>query len=256
MTKQAIGFFDSGIGGLTVLAEAQKLLPNENFIYIADSKYAPYGEKSIEFIIKRSMLIMQTLVAMDVKAVVTACNTATSYGVETLRNNFDLPIIGMEPGIKPAVISSVNKKIGVMATSGTINSQRYKNLVKGLSVEYGSEIISQPCPGLVAEIETGNISSPFIIKTIEKFVQPLVSAGVDTIVLGCTHYPIVKNIIQQIAGDSINILDTSKAVSKQLKSKISLNTVNTNGSSLTKYFSTLDINSFDSKHDFKFIEIE
>ncbi len=209
-----IGIFDSGIGGLSVLQEIQKILPSENLLYVADSKYAPYGEQSVEFIKQRSLTICDFLIRHEAKAIVVACNTATACAIDDLRGNFSIPIVAMEPGVKPAALLSDTNVIGILATVGTLKSDKYLKL----SSEYTGEtrVISQPCPGLVEQIEQGDVASDITRELLEKFIEPLIEQDVDQLVLGCTHYPLVKSLIKKIVGKDINVIDTGSAVAKQL----------------------------------------
>lgn len=209
-----IGIFDSGIGGLSVLDEIKKILPQENLLYVADSKHAPYGTQTVEFVKQRSISICNFLIENKAKAIVVACNTATAFAVDILRENFPVPIIAMEPGVKPAAFLSKNNVIGILATPGTLKSDKYLKLSN--SYVDKTRVISQPCLGLVEKIEQGNFSGKATRDLLEKFIQPLIGQGVDQLVLGCTHYPLVKPLIQQIASKEVNLIDTGHAVAKQL----------------------------------------
>lgn len=214
-----IGVFDSGIGGLTVLRELQRHLPRETYIYFADSGFVPYGEKSMEEIASRALLIAEMLIDQhEVKALVVACNTATAAAIELLRERFDVPIIGMEPGIKPAVETTSTGVIGVLATPATLNSGKYTNLRD----RHGhlARVIEQPCPGLAARIEAGHTDDAETELLLRQFIEPLLEQDADTIVLGCTHYPLVKPLIEKIAGDSVTIIDTGKAIARELERRL------------------------------------
>ena len=185
-----IGIFDSGVGGLSVLKEIQRLMPHENLIYIADSAFAPYGNKPLEFIQQRCLDLTQCLIDQDVKAIVVACNTATATAISNLRIQFTLPIIAMEPGVKPAITATKTGIVGVLATENTLSSDQFTHLLHRYAKNV--KVICQPCPGLVEQIEAGELESETTRQLIKQFATPLLSAGADTIVLGCTHYPLIR----------------------------------------------------------------
>lgn len=217
--KQAIGVFDSGVGGLSVLKEIHRLLPEEDLIYVADSAYAPYGDKSAEFIQQRSLEITQFLVEQGCKAIVVACNTATSYAVESLRQHFTIPIVGMEPAIKPALTHQESSVIGVIATQGTINSPRFSKLLGRFQT--GKTILSQPCPGLVEKVEANLIHADETRSLINEFLGPLMEKGMDTLVLGCTHYPFLIPVIEKVVGENkVLIIDPSPAIARELRRRL------------------------------------
>ncbi len=209
-----IGIFDSGIGGLSIAQCIAKQLPNENLLYLADSAYAPYGELSIEAISKRVALIAHWLVKQHCKALVVACNTATVNVIDQLRKEISVPIIGVEPAIKPAAKQSKNKKVAILATQATAKNQRFLTLVE--QYKNGSEVFIQPCPGLVELIEQGLTNSLKCKELLEHYLLPLLTHGVDTLVLGCTHYPFALSAIRDIVGNEIEILETSIPVTQQL----------------------------------------
>ena len=216
--QQAIGVFDSGVGGISVLKHINALLPHESLIYFADSKHAPYGNKTPQEITARCMEITDFLIAKNVKAIVVACNTATAAAIDTLRETFNLPIIGMEPAVKPAAEASKNGIIGVLATVGTLKSAQFAALLES----YGRnvKVVTQACVGLVECIERGELDTAETKALIRQYTTPLLAEGADTIVLGCTHYPFVKHVIQEIVGDKITLIDTGAAVAKQLKRQL------------------------------------
>ncbi|MDY0251132.1 MAG: glutamate racemase [Pseudomonas sp.] len=221
MDKQAaIGVFDSGLGGLSVLHDIRALLPSESLIYIADSAHVPYGEKSPEFIVQRSIGITEFLLAQPVKAIVVACNTATAAAVTELRQRWpELLIVGMEPAVKPAVQASLAGKIGVLATTGTLRSARFAALLERFACDV--EVITQPCPGLVELIEAGQLDSPVTRTLLNNYVEPLLQAGCDTLILGCTHYPLVKPLLQSLVPSHVQLIDTGEAVARRLQSELS-----------------------------------
>lgn len=213
-----IGVFDSGVGGLSVLQAIRRALPGEHLLYVADSAYAPYGDKSQQFIEARSMAISQFLVSQNVKAIVVACNTATGAAVTTLRSKFTVPIIAMEPAVKPATANTQSGVIGVLATSRTLASDNFVRLFArhGTNVE----ILGQACPGLVEQVEAGDLSGNTTRLLLERYVRPLLEQGADTLVLGCTHYPFLAPLIQEIAGSKVAVIDSAAAVARELRRRL------------------------------------
>lgn len=213
-TFPCIGVFDSGVGGLTVLRELRRLLPDVALRYVADTANAPYGQRSPAFIIERSLVLAQHLLDQGAALLVVACNTATAHAIGALRQRWPhIPIVGTEPGIKPAVAASSNGRIGVMATPATIASARYQAL---LSRHAGSaEVISQPCPGLADLIETGEFESAALRELLHKLCAPLRAAGVDTVLMGCTHYPLIQAQLQAALGSQVKLLNIETAVGQQ-----------------------------------------
>jgi glutamate racemase len=218
MSTKPIGIFDSGVGGISVLKHIHALLPHEDLFYLADSKYAPYGNKTVEEITQRCLILCDDLLQKNVKAVVVACNTATAAAIDALRETFDVPIIGMEPAVKPAAEASKSGIIGVLATVGTLKSAQFAALLES----YGRnvKVVTQACVGLVECIERGELDTPKTKALIRQYTTPLLAEGADTIVLGCTHYPFIKYLIQEIVGDKITLIDTGAAVAKQLKRQL------------------------------------
>ena len=210
-----IGVFDSGIGGLSVLKEIHRLLPNEDLIYVGDSAHAPYGDRSAEYVRKRSNNIADFLLDQGVKAIVIACNTATAEAATQLRQTLDVPVIGLEPAIKPAAQLSKSGVIGVLATQRTINSAR----LLGLTERYAKDkkVLAQACPGLVEQVEACELSNQVTLDLLRKYIEPLLKQGVDALILGCTHYPFLLKEIRRITGDAIEILETGRPVAQQLK---------------------------------------
>ena len=214
-----VGIFDSGVGGLSVMREVRSLLPAEDLIYVADSQHVPYGNKSAEFILGRSRRLTEFLCEKGCKAIVIACNTATVAAAASLRAEFPgLPIIGMEPAVKPAVTASQRGIVGVLATVGTLQSAQFAALLDKFAASV--RVVTQPAPGLVECVEAGALTAPATRHLAEQFVQPLVDAGVDVIVLGCTHYPFLRPLIQEIAGPDITLIDTGAAVARQLAHRL------------------------------------
>ncbi|MCI4405757.1 MAG: glutamate racemase [Sulfuricurvum sp.] len=213
-----IGVFDSGLGGLTIVATMRSLLRGAQIIYIADTANAPYGEKTKDQILDYSIRITDYLVEHHrIDALVVACNTATSAAITELREKYpNLIIVGTEPGLKPAISHSVTKKVGVLATPATLEGEKYKALVAMLSNHYHVEVFEQPCPGLVQQIEAGKTDTQETLSMLEGWLSPMRSANVDTIVLGCTHYPLVKESIAKVMGHPIIFVDSAEGVTKRL----------------------------------------
>lgn len=211
-----VGVFDSGVGGLSVLAEIRQLLPNESLLYVADSAHVPYGEKSPEFIRQRCREIAQFLLGQGAKALVLACNTATVAGAADLRELYpDLPIVGMEPAVKPAAATTRSGVVGVLATTGTLKSAKFAALLDQFAS--GVRVVTQPCPGLVEQIEAGDLDGPATRALLERYVEPLLAQGCDTLILGCTHYPFIKPLLRQLVPADVGLIDTGAAVAKQLQ---------------------------------------
>jgi glutamate racemase len=226
MHTNPIGVFDSGVGGLSVLREIRKLLPEEDLLYVADSAHAPYGDKPKEFILERSAAIIDFFVHQNVKAIVVACNTATGAAVKELRPKYTLPIIAMEPAVKPASERSQTGVIGVLATSRTIDSNNFQILFARFANQVN--ILPKACPGLVEQVERGDLCSDKTRALIAQYVQPLLEQNVDTIVLGCTHYPFLAPLIQEIAGSSVTVIDSGSAIARELKSRLGKHTLLSN----------------------------
>jgi glutamate racemase len=210
-----IGVFDSGVGGLSVLREIRALLPHEHVLYVADSAHAPYGDKSDTYVRERDLTIAHFLIERGAKALVLACNTATAGSVEALRNRYDVPIVAVEPGIKAAVAATRAGVIGVLVTAGTAASERYASLLRRFGGEI--EVVTVPAPGLVEHIERGDVESPETRALAERYLRPMLAAGADIIVLGCTHYVFIRPLLASIAGPDVDLLDTGAAVARQLK---------------------------------------
>ncbi len=211
-----VGVFDSGVGGLSVLAEIQRLLPNESLLYVADCGHIPYGEKSPEFIRQRCRLVAEFFREQGAKAMVLACNTATVAAVADLREQYPhWPLVGMEPAVKPAAAATRSGVVGVLATTGTLQSAKFAALLDRFANDV--RVVTQPCPGLVECIEAGDLGSPTLRNLLQGYLQPLLDAGCDTLILGCTHYPFLKPLLAQMVPSSIAIIDTGAAVARQLQ---------------------------------------
>lgn len=214
-----IGVFDSGLGGLSVLQAVRALLPHESLLYVADSAFAPYGERPDAFIAERSLAIGRWLRERGAKAFVVACNTATAHGVAALRADASWPVVGVEPGIKPAATASRSGVIGVLATAATLRSARFADLLARHTAQ-GQRFLCQPGHGLVERIEAGDVDSPAVMALLERYVAPMVAQGADTLVLGCTHYPFLIPAIQQRFGGALTLIDTGAAIARQLQRRL------------------------------------
>lgn len=214
-----IGVFDSGLGGLTVLSSIQKIFKGAELFYIADTAYAPYGEKTSEEILNRCDYITTYLLENHgIEALIVACNTATSAAIKHLRGKFPfLIVIGTEPGVKPAILNTKTLNIGVLATPRTLKGDKYQLLVNELSSIKEVKLYEQACTGLVEQIEKGEIDTKKTFDMLEKWLIPMKNNNVDTIVLGCTHYPLVDDIIKRIMGNEITLIETGDAIANRLK---------------------------------------
>jgi glutamate racemase len=214
-----IGVFDSGLGGLTIVDAIIKNFYDATVYYIADTDAAPYGEKSKEEIKKHSLEVTQYLIEKyDIDVLIVACNTATSAAIKEIRDSFkSLIVIGTEPGVKPAINSTKTNSIGVLATPATLRGEKYQELVDNLALKNNIELFEQACPGLVEQIESGEIDSLKTMDMLHNWLIPMKEKNVDTIVLGCTHYPLVGNSIKKIMGEQINLIETGYAIANRLK---------------------------------------
>lgn len=207
-----IGVFDSGVGGLSILKEIRKLLPYEDFIYFADSAFCPYGGRPPEIIHGRTLAIGKFLLSRGAKLVVVACNTASAAGLNALREGLNVPVVGVEPAVKPAVSLTKNGKVGVLATGVTLASDRFNSLLNRFCD--GVEVITQPCPGLVELVEEGRLKEAEPV--LRGYLTPLLEQGSKTIVLGCTHYPFLRPMVQEMAGPEVLVIDTGQPVARQV----------------------------------------
>jgi glutamate racemase len=216
-----VGIFDSGVGGLSILRHIRAQLPHEHLLYVADSGFAPYGDKPEQVVAERSLAIARFLVARGAKALVVACNTATVTAVKLLRERFpDMPIVGVEPGLKPAAAASRNGKIGVLATERTLAGAKFLHLRDQIAESTGAQFLLQPCQGLADQIEFGELDSSATSAMLRRYIAPLLAQGADTLVLGCTHYPLVQASIEQVIAQEgardVILVDTGEAVARQL----------------------------------------
>lgn len=227
--EQPIGIFDSGIGGISVLRELTALMPGENFIYFGDSKNAPYGTKTIEEVRKLTCADAAHLMEQGVKALVVACNTATSAAIDILRETYrEIPVIGIEPALKPAVHAGNHKRVLVMATPMTLREEKFQHLMGQYRME--AEILSLPCPGLVEFVERGELDSPALEQFLTKLFADYLTHPVDSVVLGCTHYPLVREMIQKVLGKNVQIFDGGEGTARETKRRLEeMELLNTSG---------------------------
>lgn len=217
MTRPApIGVFDSGFGGLSVLRAIRSALPSEDLIYCADHAWLPWGERDGDFVRERSRVLASALVGAGAKAVVVACNTATAAAADDLRAMFDLPVIGMEPAVKPAAAATRSGIVGVLGTGGTLASSRFSALLERYGA--GLEVITRPAPELVTAVEREDSAGRR--ELVAAAVEPLLARGVDVIVLGCTHFPFLRAEIEAVAGPDVTIIDTGTAVARELERRL------------------------------------
>lgn len=217
-----IGVFDSGIGGLPIAKQIHQLLPNEALIYVADTAYAPYGEKTEAQILARSIAVVEFLLKQNVKAIVVACNTATMVSIKTLRERYQIPFIGVEPGVKPAAIHTKTGVIGVLATEKTLSSLAFDCLAKRVAGDVRVEI--QPSPKLVRLVENLELKGSSVEQAVHSYVAPLITKGADTIILGCTHFAHLAPVIEQqaafLAGRPITVISTEYPVAKEVQRRL------------------------------------
>jgi len=217
-----IGFFDSGVGGLSVLRHAPARIGSADYIYVADAAYAPYGKQTEEFILQRSLLITEFLVAQDIDALVIACNTATAVSIDAIRERYALPVIGMEPAIKPAVDKSSNKKVAVLGTENTLRSRRYKDLKDQYTQVL--QVYERACHDWVEIVEENNLDKRTIQKYVDSYIQPLIEKDVDTFILACTHFPFLRDHIERSLPPGSCVIDPAEAVIEQLAQRLEIKT--------------------------------
>ena len=234
MNNAPIGIFDSGIGGITIFKSVQELLPKENILYYSDNLNSPYGNKSKKEIQDLSLKNSNWLLDKGCKIIVVACNTATTNCISLLRKSFKQPFIGVEPAIKPAAINTKTGNIGVLATKGTLNSNLFSITSNDLCSKIN--IIEKNGDGLVEMIENGILNGIEIEKLLVKFLSPMIKSNIDHLVLGCTHYPLIKDSIKKILPDNVKILESGKAVAKQTKKIIVNNNIVGNNTNVTYNF--------------------
>ncbi len=215
-----IGVFDSGVGGLTVAREIMRNLPGERIVYFGDTARVPYGSKSKETVIRYSRQIVRFLKTQEVKAIVVACNTASALALETIQQEIDIPMLGVvEPGAKVAAQTTVNKKIGLIGTRATVKSDLYRMLIQKSDPEI--QVIGQACPLFVPLVEEGWLKDPVTIEVAERYLQPLLEQDIDTLILGCTHYPLLRSMLRELVGDKVTLVnpayETARALGRLLK---------------------------------------
>lgn len=233
---QKIGIFDSGVGGLTVAKEIFKKLPQEEVVYFGDTGRFPYGTRSKEVIQTFSGQAVKFLLEQDVKIVVVACNTASSQALSYLKQNFSLPILGViQPGVKKAIATTKNKRIGVIGTEGTVASNSYPEAIR--QADPTIKVFSYPCPLFVSLAEEGYINKKATYLIAEDYLKPLIKAKVDTIILGCTHYPLLKNVIQKVVKNKVKLVDSAETIALETKKVLEEgNLLNNNHSPNSKFY--------------------
>jgi len=212
--KNPIGVFDSGVGGLSVMREIARLLPHEDILYFADSANCPYGPRPPEEIRRLSRGIVEFLLGQGAKIVVVACNTASAAALSYLRQSFAVPIVGMEPAVKPAAAITRTRKVGVIATPVTFQGELFARLVERFAANV--EVHTQVCPNLVGRVEAGLLDDAETEELLRKYLTPLLKAGIDSLVLGCTHYPFLREAIERVVGPRVTVIDPSPAVARQV----------------------------------------
>ncbi|MCL1908399.1 MAG: glutamate racemase [Holophagaceae bacterium] len=234
-----IGIFDSGVGGLSVYKSIGLLRPDINTIFIADQAHVPYGSRSLEEVSKFAIGITKYLLKKEAELIVVACNAASAAALRDLRRAFpDVPFVGMEPAVKPAALSSTSGTVGVLATPATFLGKLYASVVERFASNVN--VMTSTCPGLVEQIEAGNLNSPITTYILEEALIPMVEAGADSIVLGCTHYPFVMPIVRSIVGPQVNIIDPSPAIARQVDRLLGDATWSARKSGFAQFFTTGD----------------
>lgn len=215
-TNAPIGVFDSGVGGLTVAREIMRQIPNERIVYFGDTARVPYGSKSKDIITKYSRQIIRFLLTENVKAIVIACNTASAFALDTMQKEFDIPIIGvLKPGAKVAAKTTVNGRIGLIGTEGTIHSGMYAQFIK--SIKPDVEVIGKPCPLFVLLVEEGMLHDTITDQVAERYLSTLKDKNIDTLIMGCTHYPLLRSTIRRVMGESVNLVNPAYETAIELK---------------------------------------
>jgi len=243
LDNRPIGVFDSGLGGLTVVKELMEQMPNESIVYFGDTGRVPYGTRSRETIIKYAVQDINFLMTFDIKAIIIACGTASSVALDYVTEKFDIPIIGVvNPTAKAAVLATKNKKIGILGTTGTINSGSYQKYIAG--IDENIEVIAKPCPLFVPLVENGYTDNKVAHLVAEEYLEPLINAGVDTIILGCTHYPLLSGVISDIMGKEITLIDSGVPTSAYVHNMLSSRDIMATAEASYKYFVSDSIDSF------------
>jgi glutamate racemase len=214
-----VGIFDSGVGGLSVAREIRRALPAEDLVYVADTAYCPYGDRDVQEVRHRAVAVGRYLEQAGAKVVIVACNTATGAALEALRQTLTVPVIGLEPAVKTGVARTHNKRVAVMATVGTLRSERYARLVRDHGD--GVSILAQPCPGLADLIEQGHLDDDVLAARVADLTRPIREARADTVVLGCTHYLFVEDAVRRALGPDVQIVDSGPAIARRLAQVLS-----------------------------------
>jgi glutamate racemase len=224
LSNHPIGVFDSGVGGLSVLRAVHAELPHEELIYVGDQAHVPYGSRSLKEVRQLSESVTRFLLAEGAKLIVVACNAASAAALRCLREKYpQTPFVGMEPAVKPAAEHTLTGKVGVLATPATFQGELYASVVERFA--HGVDIYQDTCPGLVGQIETGRLATRKTRKILEQALLPMLSAGIDTVVLGCTHYPFVMPLIQEIVGADVRVIDPAPAVARQVRRVLEANSL-------------------------------
>ncbi|MBK1854506.1 glutamate racemase [Verrucomicrobiaceae bacterium 5K15] len=238
-----IGILDSGLGGLSVFNEVQKLMPNESVIYFGDSAWCPYGAREADEIQRRVFKVTDFLLEQGCQLIIIACNSATIAAVEALRAAYPVPFVGMEPGVKPAAAMTQTGTVGVLATEASLAGEKFHRLVTDHS--NGVNVITRPCPNFVELVERGELSGTKALGIVEEETLPLLEAGADVLVLGCTHYPFLRPLIEQVAGPDVQILDTGEAVARHV-ARLMKETVTETSDVLHRIITTGDLDQLKS----------
>ncbi|MEW4923595.1 glutamate racemase [Algibacter sp. 2305UL17-15] len=258
MSNNPIGIFDSGVGGTSIWKEIHQLLPNENTIYLADSLNAPYGSKGSEVITELSIKNTELLLSKNCKLIVVACNTATTNAIDYLRKNFDVPFIGIEPAIKPAALNTKTNAVGILATKGTLTSALFSK-TSGMFASH-IKVVEQVGEGIVELIESGKLHSDEMKGLLSEYLKPMISANIDYLVLGCTHYPYLIPMLIELLPNHVKIIDSGEAVARQTKAILEQhNVLNTSISKVKNEFFTngnVDVMAtlLGSKFDVEYLE--
>lgn len=245
MDTRPIGIFDSGIGGLTVVKEVMKILPNEDIYYFGDTARVPYGNKSPETVTKFSFQNTRFLISKDVKAIVIACNTASAFSIDSVKENFNIPVLGViDPGARAAARETKSRKIGIIGTEGTIASKAYEKAIR--KIIPSAEIFAYACPLFVPLVEEGWAGSKVSYLVAEEYLTPLKKAGVDTLVMGCTHYPLLKKVVGDVMGPDVKLINPAEETALDLMDVLTNNELENgiNGSTKYKYYVSDNVDKF------------
>jgi glutamate racemase len=212
-----VGVFDSGVGGLTILREVRAALPRHDLVYVADTRYCPYGPRTDEEVRARSDALTRALRAEGAEMVIVACNTATIAAIAALRASHEIPFVGVEPAVKPAARETRTGVVGVLATESALAGARFRELVEAHAAEAGVAVVEAPCPGLVTRIEAGELNGRPTREVVRGAWEPLAAGGADTLVLACTHFPHVRALIEEVVGPGVGVIDSGPAVARQAR---------------------------------------